>query len=235
MIKFIFSGSESGGIEMKQLINTLILFAVFCLFGAPSCSDEGSGNSRIDKYLTEQRDTVINQFQRTPETEIDLAGYSRAAIQKVYDFADYLNIVADCTLEKEFRIQAAAMIRKLFEDGKTEIEIAASEENPARFTVDSLLRSVRLDKLDVRQVSFSEVGIQRPFMEAAQGIYVAQILLRQDSWFQNHSQHSCLAEADIILKREIKSFGKESFSVWTVKLGEIRCNPGIIKSQLNIN
>ena len=90
-----------------------IIFVLFVLC-APSCEDEQETANREEALLSKTKKNILKEFETDYLDEASLFAYEVKAKQKLSDFADYLRIMTDTSLDMSFRIKAGEMIKKLF-------------------------------------------------------------------------------------------------------------------------
>ena len=100
---------------MKRYMIILGLLFAFILFSAKRCDDDGEENRRLEEAeMKEVIDSVRNEFKADYLREESLFAYEQKAKQKLRDFADYMNIAHDSSLDSAFRTQAEIMTYDLF-------------------------------------------------------------------------------------------------------------------------
>jgi len=98
----------------RYLIIPGLLFA-FILFSAKSCEKDTEENRRLEEAeFKEAVDRVKDEFEADFLREESLFVFEQKAKQKLKDFADYMNIANDTSLDSAFRAQAANMANDLF-------------------------------------------------------------------------------------------------------------------------
>lgn len=212
---------------MKRISYISILILIWLSCGARSCTDDNSMQEPgEEKILTTSRDSIKQAFEVYSPSDLLLRVYEATAKQKLTDFADYLKIATDSSLDKTFRQQAVEMAKKLFisrevsmrswskaypGDDLNTLEKLLNRSllkgmscwvKPVRIDVNTQLTR-RNDTTFVGTLSFYEICI--PFdkpdlQESLPGIYLIDIYA---------------------LKKE-KSFGKETLRIWEVYLGDIK-------------
>jgi hypothetical protein len=212
---------------MRRVVYIFILTLIYLMCSSKGCTDDGNLNEiREDKIIVASKDSILHAFEfDTPGYKL-LRAYEATAIQKLTDFADYLKISSDSSLNKTFRIQASEMAGRLF------ISLDADTHNwnkihpePEPKPLTELLKKSLLNK-NIGWIRPAQIKIETP------------LTLKNDStcsgtlsFYQQYipfdsakplETGSGMCIIDIYALKKLKSFGKESLTIWEVYLGNIR-------------
>jgi hypothetical protein len=93
---------------MKRISYIFLLGLIWIICGSRSC---GNGESlkaqREKKLVTALKDSIKQAVEVDSPSDQLLKAYEAKACQKLSDFADYLKIVSDSSLDATFRQQAS--------------------------------------------------------------------------------------------------------------------------------
>lgn len=212
---------------MKRTINILILIIIYLVCCARSCTDDGNTQElREEKLLTSSIDSVKKAFEVFSPGDQLLRTYERTAKQKLNDFADYLKIASDSSIDKTFRQQAAKMAGKLFISRGVEI----SNWNKVHAGTDLKTIEQLLGKSVSHGISYwikpCQIKVNKSFTMKNDTTYTGSLSFYQQLIsYDNQSTPENITGMlviDIYAIKRVKSFGKENFSIWEVYLGDIK-------------
>lgn len=210
--------------RMNKILKILGLANVILLLCAPSCGDEQEMANREDSALIESRENIREEFETDYLTESSLAAYEVTAKQKLSDFADYLRIVTDTTIDRSFRQQAGEMISGIFISDSVLIQKMIGEDSKD-LNVSQLIIDGLENKLAVPLFSLDSIRIHEPLHRTGNNAYAGTIRFSQNFIFHEQSQviQSTISRlAGFYLLKEEKAFGTDTLNVWSVRLGDIR-------------
>ncbi|MCX6246467.1 MAG: hypothetical protein NTW10_01930 [Bacteroidetes bacterium] len=185
---------------MSRRLTLFGLIVIYFLACGKSCDNNEQFNARQEqeKIDTETK-KLITEFRADSLSVTMIQAFEATAVQKFYDYNDYLDILSDTTLATSFRDKTRKMINSLFIPG-------AEPVKPGRPL--SLFR-VKIkegfhpdnDSVYTGRLGFTFVSPRMP---------VYSDLLIRDS-----------AVIDVFLVKHFKEFGKEKLRVWDVFLGKM--------------
>ena len=192
---------------MKRNLYIPFLLLLYLLCCAKSCDNrEQSDNMHAQAMQTGESDSIRAVYASDTLSDRLSAGLEQTAIQKVFDFSDYLKILNDTTTAQPFREKAEAMIRALF----------FSREQEEKFRK---LSMGQIDPDSVRRI----LPLQRTNDSTYQGRmqFTFRIPDQPGEKRTTHKRNNGGTVDFYVVKRE-KHFGKETLRIWTVLLGDIK-------------
>jgi hypothetical protein len=211
---------------MKIISNIFSFLLIWLLCSADGCDDGATiAEMREEKQISEMKDSVIALFET--ETPVNLLqAYEETAKQKLIDFADYLKIISDSSVNKVFRVQAAEMASRIFISGSTDItywnRYSAVKE---RITLDSLLAK-SLSATISSYIKPVQISVEKSLEMKNDTVFEGSLSFHPQRYFyiKNDSSETSneMLVIDIYAIRKLKPFGKEFLSVWEVCLGDIK-------------
>lgn len=100
---------------MKLIKYIWILIIIYLACTARTCvEDEDAAAFREEKSVIAAKDSIRLVFTSDSVSDLSLRAYELTAAEKLIDFADYLKISADTTLDTEFRRHALEMASSQF-------------------------------------------------------------------------------------------------------------------------
>ena len=106
---------------MKRITYILVLVIIYLISGARSCTNDADFQQmKEEKSVLASVDSIKKAFVVGSPDDQHLRALETTAKQKLIDFADYLKIASESSLDKTFRHQAIEMAGKLFISGKAE-------------------------------------------------------------------------------------------------------------------
>ena len=201
---------------LKKTVPTItILFIGLNLFAQNEIASE--------KNFQQLQNTISNVNQ----SSFELKGYEGRAVQKIQEFADYIQIISNGEYDMTFREHALAMAKKMFYNEKVKIGNS-----------DKFISSFKTMELNDYLNAFLKTGYTKIAVEIQDQQYVenlsqnksnaysGKLLFNQtSSYFKDNLVQNSTSEkkeVDIVLQMTEKNFGKKTKSVWNVYLGDIR-------------
>jgi len=204
----------------------LILIMTWFLCSSRTCTeDTNSGNVNEANALSATKDSIRLAFEAGNPDEDLLRAYEETAIQKVSDFADYLKIVSDTSINIKFREKAAEMVSRIFVSPDTDVQSWSQfyPENDIS-TINKLLEK-GLSKGFNLWIQPEQVSVTAPLAAGNDSAYRGRLSFYQKcvpfNAQNSTSQISKMRSIDIYLIKKVKPFGDESLIVWEVYLGNI--------------
>lgn len=212
---------------MRWIINIFSFLLIWLICSADGCTDDTTvADRRVEKQISIIKDSIRAVFEAETPGDNLLKAYEETAKQKLIDFADYLKIASDSSVNNVFRAQAAEMAGKIFISGSTDFTYWNRYSFASgRITVDSLLGN----SLSNRMTSYIQpvqISIQKSLKMKNDTVYEGNLSFHpQRNFFIKDDSSETGNEMlviDIYAVRKLKPFGKEILSVWEVCLGDIK-------------
>jgi hypothetical protein len=199
---------------MRGLLKIASFLLLLLLLTAEDCSD------RAIEFTFEERQTAMfqnieNEFEKEELRPEALEAFENRSLQMVTELVDYLNISADSSLSKEFRLQAKDMLMNLFQT-RDEFETLLSAFNLLEDKENEIINTegVHSVHFQLRSVSISESLAQQQDFS-----YSGNIKFELSSNTAEIKQQERLLE--IRLLKTQKQFGGNSVRVWDLYFGGI--------------
>jgi predicted transposase YbfD/YdcC len=211
---------------MTKIFKISTIIFVLLVICAPSCEDEKETANREEAILTATKNDVREEFATEYLTEASLFAYEVTAKQKLSDFADYLQIMTDTSLDMSFRIKAGEMIKKTFQSENVSLRLDKEEkESEPEFEVHRLIKDGLENKLKLPLFSVDSIIIHEPLHRIGNTTYSG--ILRFSQNFTDPFQPGIIINSirrctDVYVVKEDKIFGTDTLKIWSVRLGEIR-------------
>ncbi|MEI6059211.1 MAG: hypothetical protein WCR72_00815 [Bacteroidota bacterium] len=211
---------------MKRISHIIVLFLLWILCGADSCNSRGREAEMNEKKLVlATKDSLKKVISvDTPGPRL-LQEYDAKAVQKLGDFAGYLEIAADTSLDMSFRQQAAAMAVKLFVHGSVNMEKwyrACGLDNC--LSPEELMDKCLLKGLPCSQ-KLANVMVDVPLTSQNDSVYKGCLSFSMQGQLNAKSIEAKAFPGrlyiDIYAIKETKAFGAEKLCVWSVYLGSL--------------
>jgi len=190
----------------RYLIITGALLACI-LFSAKSCKEDPQvSRQQEEEAIAEKMDSVKNEFGGDFLDEESLFVFTRKAKQKLIDYADYMNIVNDSSLDSAFRDQAWLMAQDLFANGL-----------------------VPGSPLPGMVILIDSSWLTEPLKMAGEGVYKGELGFREKNRVKSGEDNDHFLQSykksEIICTKSPKVFGTDTLSVWQVRLREFNLLP----------
>jgi len=199
---------------------TLTLFLIY----ADSCRDSGENESQ-QKIIEDRRRELLRHFGDDYLTESSLIEHERIAKQKLTDFADYLNLLADTGLEIPFREKAGDMIRKSFLSDTIRVSLPFdSEKKWESICIGELVQAGLENRLPSVEFFFDTIRIKKPFQRTGEDFYSAilDFIARNKIDLSTEKLKSTpRISANMVIRKEQKLIGTDTLSIWILSLGGI--------------
>ena len=100
---------------MKWTKYIWILIVIYIVCSARTCNEnEEASENQKEQYTMNLMNSVRNVFTSDSLSDYFLRAYEMTAIEKLNDFADYMKIISDTTLDLRIRKHTAELARGLF-------------------------------------------------------------------------------------------------------------------------
>ncbi len=152
--------------------------------------------------------------------------FETTAEQKLSDFADYLHVLTDTSLDMSFRAKAGEMIKSTFLSENVTLQLAQQKDKPAgEYNVHLIIKSGLENKLSLQPFSFDSIVVYKPLHRAGSTSYAGSLTFLQNFTLPGQPGqmlNSISRNADVYLKKEDKIFGAGTLKIWGVQLGEVK-------------
>ena len=213
---------------MHRFIQIFGILIIYLVCGAPSCNDKKQGSAEQEQNsLKASIDSLRESFGSGHLSAVSLEAFEVSASQKLPEFADYLCILGDTSLNSSFKDKAREMIRELFlsEDVKFPVtngarlkereltlkQILSDKVKPAVLSYDLVLDSVRIGKHFQRTDDTTYTGMLNFTLRYTGAPPSVENMTR----FTGNTM-------DIFILKRNRIFGKDTLRVWKVCLGNMK-------------
>lgn len=211
---------------MRWFYYILSLLLIWLICSADGCNENASMMERIEEnQIASIKDTIRDVFETGFPDEHLLRAYEESAKQRLADFADYLKISSDSSVDIVFRKQAAEMAGKLFKSPSADVSLWVRFPKPGRMSIDSLLLVSLGGRINSYMIPV-QTAIHLPLKMESDSVYQGSLLFypQQNKFVGNDTPET--GKSPLIIEvyalKKVKHFGKESLTVWEVLLGDIR-------------
>ncbi len=211
---------------MKGLKYILILILIFLVCSARTCEEGDESNAlKEENYILNLKNEVKEVFASDTLSEQFLKAFEITASDMINDFADYLKIISDTTLDLRFRQKSAGLLRNLFISDKIVLsKWSRNYQEPGLYTMDELLEYLLSEGTPV-SIDPVEIRSLKPFALKNDSTWTG--ILTCDLGYLSESKKDTLIITDrniyfdIYLIKKVRYFGQEMIKVWEVFLGDI--------------
>ena len=212
---------------MKWTRYILILIMIYLVCSARTCNeDEETTASNEEKYIMNLKDSVKHVFMSDSLTDQLLRAYEVTALEKLNDFADYMRIFSDTTLDLKFRQHAAELVKGLFISDKIELYSRSKIYPEPDFNTLEFLLAYGLSEGISCWINPLQITVSNPFVRKNDSTFIGNLsfinkcvpLSRKDT-SEIKSRELVI---DIYLVKKLRSFGIDQIRVWDVYLGDIK-------------
>jgi len=212
---------------MNRVKYIWILIIIYLVCSARACNEsEEATDVQKEQYTVNLMNSVKSVFTSESLSDHLLRAYEITASEKLTDFADYMKIVSDTTLDLRFRQHAAELIRNLFIDSNIDIRSWSRVYNMVGFDTLELLLEHSLLLGNSFWTPISHITINNPYncendstFTGSLSFYCRRIPFGIHDTLETGTEKHMI---DIYLLRKLKSYGDQKFRVWEVYLGDIK-------------
>jgi hypothetical protein len=210
---------------MKRINYICILIVIYIICSARSCMEDPEiVAKREHEFIFNLKDSIENVFMSDSFPDQLLKAYEITAAEKLYDFADYLKIISDTTLDFIFRQQAAELVRDLFISDEIELRTWSNVYPVAGLNTLELLLTRSLAEGMTCWIQPVQINVSTPFVRENDSTFTGILSFYQNCIsFNNPDTSENISEMlfiDMYILKRIKSFGTEQIRVWEVYLGD---------------
>ena len=173
----------------------------------------------VDTSAQEENEVHDNSLEQSLSGDIppdlNLAALELRAIQKIQDYAGYIDIISDSAYDGTFRDQALSMANDLFIDGRI-IDSSISNTSESQ-NIKHFFNQLFNNKYGKVKPKIKDIAVIHHFTPIGNERYEA--LLSFNQIIENIETKK---EIKVILTKVEKQFGSSKKEVWVVFLGDIR-------------
>jgi len=203
-----------------------ILIVVYIVCSARTCNEtEEATEKQKEEYTVNLINSVKDVFSSDSLSENLLRAFELSASEKLIDFTDYLKIASDTSLDLNFRLHAAGMIREFFIKGGIEIkDFFKNQLKPKPATLEDLL-SLSLSGKVAYWIKPLQININDPLTRVNDSTYIGSLSFNfKYISIKNPDAKEMISEdhfIEIFLIKNLNTFGKENLETWQTYLGEM--------------
>ena len=211
---------------MKWIKYIWILIVIYIVCSARTCNEsEEATEVQKEEYTMNLMNSVKHVFTSDSLSDHLLRAYEITATEKLTDFADYIKIISDTTLDLRFRQHAAELVRDLFISDEIDLSgWSKSYPEPGLNILEHLL-SYSLSEGVLFWIKPININIIKPFTSINDSTFTGNLSFINKcvplSSRDTSEIESVELVIDIYLVKKVRSFGKDQISVWNVYLGDI--------------
>jgi hypothetical protein len=211
---------------MKWLSYILLLALIYIICSAKGCTDDQNIRElNEEKLIIALRDSVRSVFETDSIGDTFIRAYEQTACRKLIDFADYLKIVSDTSLDKEFRKQAAEMVSKIFISGEAKIVNWSIIDSKSEINTLEQLLDRSLSEGMISWIEPFKINVRKPLTLLNDSALAGSLSFyqRRIPFIDEISSDTIdkMFFIDIYALKKVKSFDKEQLRIWEVFLGDI--------------
>lgn len=213
---------------MKRYLIITGLFLALLVFCSKSCeTPENEQAQKREIVFQATLDSINSSFVSDNLSEQMLRSFEVKAKQKLTDFADYLQICTDKSLDESFREHAQQMIHDLFISDSVYIDLHVPNEIKGKAkTINDFLKMTAGSEENFIGIMFDSIVLSEPLHKINDLSYAGSLkfLQRYELLSSRNTtiSHSIDKEVEIIATRVKKPFGSDTLKIWTVLLGNIK-------------
>jgi hypothetical protein len=198
-------------------MRSLFLFSLLILAACASISNEEVNFRKVS--IDDAKDlTIENQFVSDELSTVHLKAFEKRAIEKLRDFADYVDIISDQSYEEEFRKLAMSQAKGLFIEHS---EIKLMDGFNSR-RIELFLDEVKERSINTK-VLISDIAIETQLKESIGSLFEGTLTFGFSVLSTEHQEvnHLQKRKMEFFLMKTPKSFGTNQKMVWEIFLGDI--------------
>ena len=212
---------------MSWIKYILIFIMIYVVCSARTCNeDEDVAARREEQNIMNLKDSVVFIFMSDSLNDLLLRAFEVSAAGKLNDFADYLKIISDTTIDLNFRQHAADLVKELFVTDKIKFHYQGRARPESGFNTLELLLSQSISGRSSYLINPIQISVSRQFEWENDSTYTGNLsFINRCVPFNDIDKtktESRKLMIDIYLIKKNRSFGKDQIKVWEVYLGDIR-------------
>ncbi|HBE42037.1 MAG TPA: hypothetical protein DDW27_12685 [Bacteroidales bacterium] len=211
---------------MRWMRYILILSMIYLVCTARTCNEnEEAVAIREERFTMNLKDSIKDVFMSDTIDDKLLRAYEVSAVQKLNDFADYLRIISDTTLDMKFRQHAAELVKGLFVTDEIELNIRSNICYESGLNSMELLLAHSLSEGISCLINPLQITVSKPFVSENDSAFTGNLSFI-NRYVPPVSRDTSGTESlrliiDIYLVKRLRSFGEDQLEVWDVYLGDI--------------
>jgi hypothetical protein len=211
---------------MKWVKYIWILIVIYIVCSARTCNEsEEATEKQKEQYTMNLMNSVKHVFTSDSLSDHLLRAYEITATEKLIDFADYMKIISDTTLDLRFRRHAAELARDLFISDEIDLSGWSKFYPEPGLNILEHLLSYSLSESVLFWIKPININIIKPFTSINDSTFTGNLSFINKcvplSSRDTSEIESVELVIDIYLVKKVRSFGKDQISVWNVYLGDI--------------
>jgi len=211
---------------MRWIKYIWILIIIYIVCSARTCTEsEEPSEEQKEQYTMNLINSVKHVFTSDSLSDHFLRAYEITAMEKLTDFADYMKIISDTTLDLKFRQHSAELVRNLFISDEIELSGWSRSYHAPDLIILEHLISYGLSEGVSRWNKPIQINIMKPFNNINDSTFTGRLSFNYISLSFNNQDTSVTPSAklaiDIYLMKKTRSFGNDRFRVWEVYLGDM--------------
>ncbi len=155
-----------------------------------------------------QSEALEAQFTAERLSAEELTAFESRAVQKLEDFSDYVNLLADPDLDSVFRQQAIRQAISLFVNEQAEVMMGTQKEEIRDF-----LQYIESDKQSFAGYVLQNISVKNPLQPNTDRAYSGILTFQQ---FLPEHNKTASRKAYVLVRKVPKSFGDQQEWVWEV-------------------
>lgn len=213
---------------MRTYLIISVSLLAFLLFSSKKCESPEEENAvREEIAFKATLDSINMVFEADYLSEQTLRAFEEKSKQKLIDFADYLLIYTDKSLDETFRDHARRMIRDLFISDSVHINLKVSDEREKKnISINELLKMEPGPGESHMKFIFDSIDLSEPLHRVNDLNYKGSLKFSQQYEVTSvtNSPITCSVskKVEIIATKVRKPFGGDTLQIWKVYLGNIR-------------
>ena len=203
---------------MDRSHNWKLVGILLILLGVAGCATAYRENAADEAPVASSPTyaALDRQFTGDRLSPAQLKAFETRAQQKLSDFIDYVNIVADSSLDSTFRAEAMQQAEQLFVSPQARVTIQSlrqkeGEDTSVHHLLSSLLRN------DAPAFRIDTLSVHHPLTLQDSARYRGAL-----SFYVTGLDQPTKHQASFIIQKADKRFGQETLSTWVVLLESIR-------------
>jgi hypothetical protein len=193
----------------------LFLALLFFFVACASTHRERMLEEIADAPVAEMESEALEaQFTAERLSAEELKAFESRAIQKLEDFSDYVNLLADPGLDSVFRQQAIRQALVLFVDEHTEVVMDSKRES-----IIDVLERFNDDQQQHSLYEIQDIEIKDHLQPTPDRQYAGKLSFQQHFSMENRLTVS--RQAQVIVRKVLKRFGDQEEWVWEVLIADI--------------
>lgn len=212
-------------------VAVIIILVLSACSANPSMSKSESYESMYE-IATEEAEPAIEkahyEFEKEQLSSLALKAFEQRAVQKILDFADYLSIVSDNSLDSVFLNQANEMLISLFHNDGVNVYIDYPKSPSSRpEKLQKFLSYFWSEASPKIQIEISDFKVQDSLKITGKKNYAGEIVCLLT--IQNTGDGKAIisngiyhASFEIESRKTIKQFGSNKKNIWEIFLGDIQ-------------